>query len=198
MKNLIFLLMFISFNLTSCTVDTLSPKDFVYWVDNEDNNLIKKQRISNLEYKLQYRPIDYIIAREFRTNTITFENYKKRKNELEGMDYFKFTLTSLEPNKTVFDMNTLEKNVLDYVSFEMAKDFKMKIDNELISCGLYHFEQQNGIYNSIDILLGFPKTKNKSEEFSISFENNLNNEGIINFYFSSNELNRIPNMKKAK
>lgn len=194
----ILLVLIIGFVFSKCTTDSLSPYDLVVWVDDEQNNLIKKQVVANLEYKLQYRPVDYIIAREIKKNNINSLEYKERVKELEGMEYFKFTLTSLDSKKNVFEINNSEINKTEYVSFEMAKDFKMIMNNKEIPCELYHFEQQNGIYQSINILLGFVKPKTQTNEFTLSFENNLNNEGKINFYFSKDDIQEIPTMITTK
>ena len=67
--------------LNGCTSRELSPREYTLYVADEVNGLKKKKLINEYEFVAQYKPVDFVIAGEYK-DQLTYEVYSARKMEL--------------------------------------------------------------------------------------------------------------------
>ncbi len=194
MKNIIIYLVSLSCIL-SCSYDTeqMDPLSYLTWMTDLSNSFKQTKNIGDLNFTLQYKTSDYIIAMETLNKHYSKEQYTKRKMELEGMEYFTFTIQN-KSDHTHSQSATEMLDMKEYASFEMEKDFSLIVEKDTVKPGLYLFEQQSEINNTFLFLLAFPKQTNSNKKITFSYDDNLFDTGIINYVFQQEDLESQPTM----
>lgn len=187
-------------SLSSCGNENLIPSDYVTWVNNEENGLLKKKTVQPLEIEAVYKPLPYIIANEKRTNEIPQIEYDKRAKELEGMHYFtvKLSIIGGKLDITNFEVETdaQQQERLAYLSFAMQDDIKLVEGTDTLPCALYHFERSYDLAPYRTFVLGFEqKEENKTKDKTLVLDLAYFRTGPIKLNFASSDLARIPNLK---
>ncbi|BDS15411.1 hypothetical protein [Aureispira anguillae] len=185
--------------LSSCGNETLIPSDYVAWVNNPENGLLRKKTIHPLEVELLYKPIAYVIANEMRTNDIAEADYKQREKELAGMQYYTLKLsTAGGKDITTYQVNdnAQQQERLSYLSFAMQKDIKLIEGTDTLPCKLYHFERSYDLAAHRTFVLGFEqkeatKTANKTLVLDLPYFQT----GPIKLNYKTSALEAIPNLK---
>ena len=195
-----FILFMILINMVvSCETSVLKPIDYMKWVRNKDNNLIKKIEMGDIIYEMQYKPSDYIIALEEKKNSINRSLVLKRRKMLENAYYFNLNIKPKNGQTEVLYIG-LENNEdynsrLNYASYDFQNQIFLIEDGDTLPCTQYHFEQKYGLGVSANILLGFEKRKKKlSKDKIIVINDNLLNGGIISFRFDYTDIKNTPKM----
>lgn len=159
----------------SSTPDQLSGSELIKWIENPENGYKKIATTGSVEYLLQKRPVDYIIALEFKQNRPMREMVEARRNELNGLQYFSLRLQSEKKDKDVMTegINSMEDYLIrnSYYSYSFQEDLQLLDGNDTLRCNLYHFVNSNGISPYVEFVFAF----NKSDS-----ELNKNYKVIIN------------------
>lgn len=193
-------LFFLFFLLGSCGKETLLPSDYIVWVNNEDNGLVKKKTIVPLEVEALYKPLDYIIANEQRTNAIDKVAYEARKKALEGLQYYtiKLGITGGKLDVTNYEVsdNGQQQERLNYLSFAMQKDIKLVEGMDTLPCVLYHFERSYDIAAYRTFVLAFEKKEtNKTTDKTLILDLPYFKTGPVKLNYKIADLEAIPNLK---
>lgn len=188
----------VSLLLASCS-SSLSPSEYVKWVADEDNGLVKTKSIEEISVKVQYKPLPYIIASEMRTNDIESQAYKTREKELEGMQYYNLVLDITDArnilNYKVSDMGGQQARI-QYLSFGMQQDIYLEEDGKELPCKLFHFERNYNITKERTFLLAFEQNKNtETKDKTLVINSPVLNTGPIKVKFLAKDLAQLPTMK---
>ena len=186
--------------LTSCDKHAqLSPSDYVSWVSNEDNGLVKTKTIDEIQVKVQYKPISYVIANEMRTNDIKKTDFDKRYEELSSMQYYNLTLDITDArnimNYKVSNPDHQQERI-HYLSFGMQQDIRLEENGEELPCIAYHFERTYDVSKERTFLVGFKqnaKTTNATKTFVL--DSPIIGVGPIKIQFKKEDIERLPKMK---
>jgi hypothetical protein len=177
----------------------LEPGRYVQWCQNTDNGLKKNKEIGDITYLLFYKPIEYVIAQELQSDSISQSIYRRKNSELEGLDYFDFKiqLTSSEGELLKYRVgSTVEyQERLNYFAFQMQKDLKMVEGMDTIDCELFHFERAYDVAPYAVFLLGFPKQNSDAKERTFFYQDNMFHKGIIKFTYTKEEMRDVPKLK---
>lgn len=196
----IILILIIILNLFSCGKESMLPSDYVEWVNNIDNGLLKEKTISPLNVELLYKPIPYIISNEKRSNKIPKKEYEARVNKLKGLQYYtlKLSIVGGETDVTNFEVSEIsqQQDRLSYLSFAMKNDIRLIEEGDTLPCVLYHFERSYDVVPSRTFVLAFDqrpeyKKSNKTLVLDLSYFKT----GPIKINFKTSDLERIPNLK---
>ncbi|WMX17578.1 hypothetical protein [Aureispira sp. CCB-E] len=186
--------------LVGCGNRDLIPSDYVAWVNDSNNGLLKKKSIHPLEVELLYKPIPYIIANEQRSNTIDEGIYQKRMKDLKELQYYTLKLGILggEFNVSNYEVsdNATQQERLNYLSFAMQKDIKLVEGKDTLNCALYHFERSYDITPYRTFVLAFQQKEiNKGKDKTLILDLAYFKTGPIKLNFKGADLVRIPNLK---
>lgn len=181
---------------------SLDKDTYIRWVETEKNGLTKKHKEKGLEYTVTYCPIDYMIAKEFKTNAIKSETYRHRKKDLEGFEYFKLRIRK-ENSKEEVLMEGLQSESeyierIDYLSygfdenlFIVRNDFK-----DTVPVALYHFERTYGLVPYIDFIISFKEdTALKDNRIQFLLNDNIFGNGIVTREFNKKDILETPILK---
>lgn len=194
-------LLFIIFSLMimSCSNSTLSPSEYVKYVADESNGLVKTKNIGEVNVKVQYKPIPYVIANELRTNDIDKDEFEKREKELSSMQYYNLTL-DITDARNILNYNVSnqshQQERIHYLSFGMQQDIRLMENGKELPCVLYHFERTYDISKERTFLVAFNQeesTKNATKTFIL--DSSVLGIGTIKIQFNGKDIQQLPKMK---
>ncbi|MGZ4041849.1 MAG: hypothetical protein ACXVO9_01520 [Bacteroidia bacterium] len=177
----------------------LDPAEFVKWCRDEENGLLKSKEIGDITFSLQFKPAEYVICMEQKTNMLSSKVLSEGLNELDGMDYydFKIEITSGEGELLKHNSSSVAgyNERVNYFAFEMQKDLKLINGTDTLDCKLFHFERAYDVAPYTVFLMAFPKIRNENKEVVFLYEDKVFKKGIIKFTYSKEELTQIPKLK---
>jgi hypothetical protein len=185
--------------LVSCSKRDLSPLQYVKWVENESNGLKLKKGIGDHEFSIQYKPLEYIALMEKKDERISENEVSKRTNELKGMEYYTFRISSTK-NKEILTDNIGSENEyyerLQYCMSPMQDDINLVKGTDTIPCALFHFERTYGMTHYCNFVLGFPtdNEKDKTEDRKFIYNDRLFGNGPVILGISAKNISNIPNL----
>lgn len=185
---------------TDFTKQQYAPDEYVKWVQGEEYPLNKEKQIDELIFSVQYKPHEYIICQEERTNEIPDSILKQKISEIEDMEYYDLKIELENGTQELLKYGLTETGQYDdrvkYFAFSMQKDIQLVLDGkDSIPCGLYHFERAYDVVPFVKVMLGFPTTDKKISERTLVFHDKVFNKGIIKFQFTKEELQNVPQLK---
>lgn len=186
--------------LGSCSREELIPSEYISWVNDPTNRLLRKKTINPLEIEVLYKPIDYIISNEQRRNNIPLEEYKKRKQELEGMQYYTFKIGITNSNYNITNYEVVDQKQQDerisYLSFAMQNDIKLVEGKDTLPCKLFHFERSHDLvtYRTFVVAFEQPETTRMANK-TIVINLPYFNTGPIKLSYKKSDLESIPTIK---
>lgn len=183
------------FIFASCQ-NSVSPKDYVNYVKDYKNGLHKFKKIGALEVDVQYRPIPYVIANEFRKNNIRQEDYIKRESELSGLQYYNVKLSVAEQGQDITKYKVVSQEDyqqrLYYLSYKMKNDIQLVEGKDTLSPILYHFERSYDISDKRTFVVAFESTQNEVKDKTLVIDAKPFGTGPIKLRMTEIDLNNLP------
>lgn len=185
--------------LASCSKKELLPSELIHWVENEENGLRKRQNFENYFFEAKYKPIEYIIALEGRSDVITQGKYESIREELSGLQYLDLNIGTLRS-----DGNALSSSIssneeyferLDYFITYARHDIFMVQGKDTLYPKLFHFERNYGLAPKNTLLLGFDQIKTVSDRILI-IDDQILGVGRVKFMFENDKINLTPTLKR--
>lgn len=173
--------------------------NYVEWVRNPVNGLVKTKIIDDLEYKVQYKPVSYIISLEEGTDAMTDSLLGLKSEELEGNYYFDLTISLKDAQRELLKAGIesaadYDRRV-DYLAFKMQNDIQLVDGKDTLPCVMYHFERAFDVSPACSILLGFEKRPvNLGESKTLLVYDRIFNKGLLKFTFKHNRLQTLPKL----
>jgi hypothetical protein len=193
------LFMIVSLMMMSCNNSSLSPSEYVKYVADEANGLVKTKNIGEVNIKVQYKPISYLIANEMRTNDISKADFDERKKELESMQYYNLTL-DIADARNILNYNVSsqshQQERIHYLSFGIQQDIRLMENGKELPCILYHFERTYDISKERTFLIAFNQdesTKDATKTFIL--DSAVLGIGTIKIQFDGKNIQELPKMK---
>lgn len=185
-----------------CGQKKLPPSDYIKWVEAEANGLLMEKNISNYSFRLQLKPSEYIVAREFGAENIhKVDEFKTRNAQLDSFCYFNLDISSADKKKSVLSEDLIEQSEyysrLNYYTSFAQNDIKLYINTDTLSCTLYHFERTYDISPFNTIVLGFKlpcKFKDLNSDIQLIYDDKVLSVGEVKFLISKNKLQNIPQL----
>lgn len=173
--------------------------DFVIWVNNKENKLLKVKEISDINYQMSFTTKECLAYQELKDEEYTKEKFAETTKHYEGMTYFNFKIEVEEGAGELLKYKLASpqqyNSRITYMSFEMQKDICLVQGKDTLYPGLYHFERIFSIAPYATVLMAFDNKKfNTDEEFTIVYNDRLFNKGLIKYNYSSKQLIDLPNI----
>lgn len=183
----------------SNTKTKLPLEQFVKWVGKEDNDLSKTKEISEMAYHLSYMPKECMAYMELKNKTYSEDELQKILSYYNEMTYFNFRIEFKKGQGELLKYNLKSPQQyterINYVSFEMQKDFYLVQGKDTLLPGLYHFERTFDVAPFTTVMLAFDNKKfNPSDEFTIVYNDKLFNKGFIKYNYKPKQLIDLPNL----
>lgn len=201
-KNNHFTVLFISvFILISCEKNrNLELDEYVKHIENIDNGFCVEKEIDELNFKLIYKPIDYVLSYELRNGSLSKDSVNVRKVGLKGYQYFTLQIRSKKDNEILKSGIQNENEYFERLEYFMsaAQDDLFLIDGlDTLPCLVYHFERNYGLAPTNNMLLAFEEKKNSQQinDKKILFDEKVLGVGKILISIKANDLEKLPTLK---
>lgn len=196
--------------LTGCQTDINSYGEYVIYLNNSENGLRQNRSINGLDISIKYLPLDYLVLNELRheDNNINNNKITELKAAYEHSTTF---LMTLGPSKTEeFDVTKIGvsnyqefTNRILSMTYGLKEQITLELGNVKHKPALAQLEELFGLQNKRNILLVFNLTKSEQNElstndFSISYKDEIFNTGNSQFLFKSNDLKKLPKVDYSK
>lgn len=169
---------------------SIAKKEYPKWVESKENGLNNLKIINKFNYEIQYKPIEYILAKK---------NYDSLKvSDYDNLHYIDLKL-SHEDFQEYLKIDLVEQNDyyhrLKYFSFEIQNDVQLIDGNDTLKCIFSHFERTYGITPYIKIVMAFEKNIGSKNDLYFSYHDQVFNNGIIILPVKNEALKNIPQIK---
>ena len=127
--------------LSGCAKEELLPADFIKWTKNEQNGLRPTQFTSNFKYELQYKPYNYLVSVEGRSNELSQKRVSERQKELDGFQYYTLKIESNDGQEIMVSRieNQDEHDFrLNYCTSVIKNDLFLLTGSDTIPCSVCH------------------------------------------------------------
>lgn len=174
---------------------SLTSNELIPWVNNEENGLLKSVEIESYQYKCQYLPLEYFIAR--------YPNLKvtdEQKNNYRNSISFQLDFISKNPGDAILSPDIIghEKYAerLFYLGSAAKSDFKLVYQSDTLGCINLNYENPFSLNKNLKVMLEFEnKGKEIQDDLTLIYHDNLLGGGIIKFFFQGSKIKTIPNLK---
>lgn len=183
--------------LTSCGKETLAPKEYVKWVEDESNGLRITKQLDNFTFRLQYKPAAYMAIKQTR-NTAGKAELKKEIESFGEMQYYNLTIKAASGEELLSEGIGAEEEYyqrLQYYTSMVQDDITLIQGKDTLPCALAHFERNYGLSPENTLVLAFetPKqTNNTIADRTIVYNDQVLQTGPIQFLISGKDLADLP------
>jgi hypothetical protein len=180
----------------------LSPQEYVGWVEDPSNGLRVERTMGPITYSVQYKPYDYVIAKEEKSNNIAKATFETRHKAMKRMQYY--TLRIQTTGNDLLKEGSLSQQEYyqrqNYLTFEFQNDIQLIEDKDTLSAALFQMVGNYGLAPYVDFVMGF-KSKDSlqdQQQYDKEFilEDKIFGNGILKFIVKKENINSTPEIKK--
>jgi hypothetical protein len=181
--------------------DALSPRDYVSWVEDPDNGLKLERTFPPITYSVQYKPYDYIIAKEEKSNSISKSTFESQYKAMDKMQYYSLRIQTAG-NDLLKEGSPSQQEYYqrqNYLTFEFQGDIQLVDGGDTLSPALFQMVGNYGLAPYVDFVMGFT-TKDKlhteilQDKYFI-LEDKVFGNGILKFIVKKEAINKTPEIK---
>ncbi len=184
--------------ITSCQKSAVNEVELLAYARNSENGLYHHRVIQSVDVGVQYRPIDVIIAQELKSNPQLNSKVDSLRKSLQDKLYFTISLSKdgqeIE-NKYLFDHAVYTK-VLQYLSFDMAENLQLSIDQNTLKPITYLYSRMFGSTGHSTVMVVFDiNGLHKPDRFRLIFKDDQLGLGTQEYHFERTALENIPKLQ---
>ncbi len=186
-------------SLLACD-SSMPASALVQYVNDPANGLKKNKTSGAINIGLQYKPVPYLIAHEFRKNEIKASDYKERQDALQNLQHFNLQLSVNQDGQDItrYGLRNPSDNQgrLYYLSFGMRDDIRLIEGQDTLAPVAYHFERSYDLANHRTFVLAFEsKKENIGKDKTLILRSKALGIDPTAITISQNDLNKIPKIK---
>jgi hypothetical protein len=200
MKRLTPFLFFIAAIVVSCSVQNMGPREYMQWIKNEQNGLRVAKEIGNYKFTLQYKPVEFEALLHLGDKPVARQQMDSLTAAIKEVQFFTFCINTpdkKDPARAV-SLNEADYNQrLNYLMFEMQKDFFLVDGKDTLSCLFYHYERNFDVSADNNILLGFERDTPQKEiaDKTLIYDDKILDIGPVMLTVKSKNIKSIPTLK---
>lgn len=193
------LLAITSFLFVACGNKEMKPSALIQWVESEESGLVQRQEFEHYFFEAKYKPLDYVISIEGRTDDLSEAKYSTLKSELDGLQYVDLNIGPLAQQGNALSAGTESQEEyferLDYFVTYAQQDIFMVQGADTLYPKLYHFERNYGLAPKNTLLLGFDQGA-EAEDRQVYIDDQILGVGRVKFSFENSKINSTPTLKR--
>lgn len=175
----------------------LPLSEFMNVIEQKQTGIFSKT-IENINYILQYKPLDYVMIREMNEDINDEKKFKTLKKEYGKFDYYTLEISIEDFKEEILKYNLKTDGEyserVEYYAFRFQNDLKMVQEKDTFPCAAYHFERNYGLSPKVRFLLAFKRGDDSKERTFICHESYLGNS-TVKINIDPNSLKEIPTLK---
>lgn len=176
---------------------SLEPRDWVRYVENEDNGFKRTITTKDYTYIFQYKPAELVALKEAISERGTL---KKRIAELSNTVWFNVSIKSnnsqVNPLKNKVSSMGEYNERLNFYLYSAEKYFSFKyagMETEKVG---YFFENNYGLTPMDVMIIGFKiPDKTPTSDMILEFDDQYNDNRLLKVNIAKNDLLKIPSLK---
>jgi hypothetical protein len=180
---------------------SLSPIEYVKWVQDDKNGLNIKKGMGNVSFSIQYQPAGYLVANEEKDPHLRTLVFNKKMEKYIDLEYYAVRIESKE-NKDVLTVNLDKQEDYyareNYYSFEFQNDIIMIEGKDTLGCAMFNFIPSYGLSPHIDFVVAFVKSKEEKEKAAhdrqLVIDDRIMGDGLLKFEIKKDDINNIPSI----
>ena len=184
--------------VTACS-PAVESGELLNYVRSAENGLHHNIQSEQVLLDVQYKPLPSMIALEVKQATVPSAEFDRITEELEGFTHFSINLNhpTGEPLISALTKGSdqVHAQLLQYLSFEMQRDFRLIADGDTLAPAIYHFEPHHGMVPYETINLAFP-IANQQSEMTLHYNDKIFGIGTKQLIFTTEALKNIPELKQ--
>jgi hypothetical protein len=193
--------------MNTISSNSMEVLDYVKWIEDPENGLVKTKKLEKYRYSLLYKPNDYMIAKDLAALKIAQAEYDSLQEVYKGFEYYTFSIEDTSFHDELLKSGLTSRGQYDkrlmYYSFEMQKDIQLISGTDTIPCSLLHYERTFNVSPKANFLIGFPvttKQKKSGKQVSKTFvyEDRVFKTGIVKLRIEDEAIKEIPAIKISK
>jgi hypothetical protein len=180
----------------------LSVREYIQWIDEEENQLTVEKKIDNYYFQLFYKPHEFIVLKDLNEKQADNTQLAEKLKSLAGTQYFSLRVENLMPGAkdllngiAVTELDYQQK--LEYCNSYLSADIKLIDGNDTLPCVLYHFERNYGVAPFNVINLAF-ENKNihadKPNDKCLVYDDKLFGTGPVLLTIKAETLANLPTL----
>jgi hypothetical protein len=185
-------------------IKSLPPVDYIKYVNNEKNGLNISKHIDDVNYTIQYRPVEYMVANEQKNPYLKTSVFESEKGKYDNLEYYFMQIATSKADQDVLTLNL--KNQQDYTdrqkyySFGFENDICLVEGSDTLHCAIFNYVPNYGIAPHIDFMLAFEKNKQEITSGKIMFDrtfvisDQVMGYGTIKLNISKEDLSKAPSL----
>jgi hypothetical protein len=127
-----------------CGEGFLAPGEYVRWIEDENHGLRVRHVSGGYEFVLQFKPIEYIIAKQEKTDRLNASVMESERAEMKDMQYYTLSIQAEGGQDLLLESSPgnpeeYQKRV-EYFSGQMQEDLKLIDGKDTFTCLLFLFE----------------------------------------------------------
>lgn len=210
MRILVAVLFVLFFSSCSCFQQEKELSDYLTWLNNESNGLVKKKYINGLIFTAKYLPPDYLVYQELKDDTLYTDSHKDSLLDMYAHNMtFLLTVQPDERDKEsdIADVMYLGvKNMNDYqervmlLNFEIKEYLHLEAKNASYSPVLTNLENTYSLGSGRNITCVFSPLKDKNEfsktdTLDLVWDDEIFESGRNHFVFVNQDFSSLPRLK---
>jgi hypothetical protein len=182
-----------------CSCDNgLSHQEYVKYVNTLENGLIQTKNIQNYEFKLKYKPTQYMALQQCITNALPISEVHNIYDEFDGLIQFNFSIKDFGIGGELLNKDEGYETFNDkffYYAFDVQNDFYLIHEKDTLACKISHMERTYGIKDASTFVLAFEKPSVIKSDLIFYYDDHILNCGLVRFKISKKMLNNLPELK---
>lgn len=177
-------------------VQKATPAAYINWVDNPENGLISTKDIGNYSFKLQYKPVEYLVIKELKDIHPQHTEFDTLKSAYKNLNYFNFSIKGQKDilKENIYSYDDYDRRV-QYFAFKMQEDLMLVDGSDSLRPVFFHFERDYALSPELRFVLAFPPSKTRSGKDKILiFNDKILGTGRVKLGISAADLDRIPQL----
>jgi hypothetical protein len=197
MKYYLLLFILITAAAIRCSVQHVSPREYMKWVKDEENGLRVSKEIGDYKFTLQYKPCEFEALLHLGDKPLAKKQLDSAVASIKDIQFFTLCINSPGKNDPAKDISIDEADYnqrLNYLMFEMQKDFFLVDGKDTLSCLFYHYERNFNVSPENNILLGFERDTLEKEpaDKTLIYDDKILETGPVMLTIRSNNIKAVP------
>ena len=184
--------------LVVCGKKHLAPSDYIRWVTDPANGLVKTKELSAFRFELRYLPSELTILNGISSVELTKEKVDAALAERGNVHEFQLRLASVEGTeflRTGISEMTQYHQRLEYYTGHVQNDLKLVVGFDTLDCSLSHFERTYGVAPYNTLILAFEQESKTNDGLSLIYNDRVLGLGTVKFAIDQRDLEKIPELK---
>lgn len=183
--------------MVSCKKDMYSPREYIEWVEEEENGLLQHQESKDFRYTFLLKPKEFVALKSMKKSNITKDQFENTLLEYEDLNFGSLWIESVSGqavnNRKDGDLGN---EIASYYAFGIQKDLYLLENADTLKCLYIHQVQEGGITNKLQFLLAFEASKNRDIKAKTAvFNHSIAGQNNVMFNFQLKTLTNIPKIK---